>query len=382
MIREYIFYSGISYFLHNLVLSLCIGSLIAGVGFALYRLTSLLFQKRLVAKIEKKCLLFVLGLFVIPYQTFFFEVPTFLQLFGQYIEWTPEMYEKAIEEMQKNASWQYMSPDFNLPYFYEGMVLFSYIWLSIFAYRSVRMMKEYWCANQQLQTDSKEITASTSSDLYAELNNVSRLMKSEKVRLYANAYISTPMLIGFTKPRVILPESFLAEPIENITPILTHELMHYKQKDLWIKLVGQIVLNMHWFNPIVKKLLSILDFLSEIICDEAVVFGLSQGKKEVYAQSILNSMKQEKMMIGSVARFGDDRWECQSVKTRLELILSGNQKGNQLFSVVFLWCFVLLGLNLCFRFGTYAPRIDSFLPYVYTVYPDFHVYLPSWFSMM
>lgn len=378
----YVLYSEFSYFMHNVVLSLCIGSLIGSIGFLLYLLASALFGNRLATKTKKMSLLFVFALFVIPFQTFFLKIPTFLQLFGQYIEWTPAMYEKAILEMQKSASHEYISPDLNIPYFYEGMVLFSYIWLCIFIYKTTKMICEYCQASHELQMESSAVTESENTELYHSFREMSHFLRAEKVELYVNSTISTPMLIGFAKPRIILPQSYLYESIENVTPILIHEFTHYKQKDLWIKFLGQMVLHMHWFNPLVKKLLSMIDFLSEVICDEKVVAGLSREKRELYAQSILNAMKHEKMNIGSVAKFGDYRWECQSIKTRLTLILTEQQQSNRWLSAMFLWCFVLFGLYLCFRFGEVAPRIDSVFPYVDTIYPDFYVSFPRWFSLM
>jgi len=58
---------------------------------------------------------------------------------------------------------------------------------------------------------------------------------------------TTPMIIGFIKPIIVLPDMDFSRCQLNM--ILAHELVHFKRKDTWLKLVILIANAAHWFNP-------------------------------------------------------------------------------------------------------------------------------------
>ncbi len=371
-------YSQWATFLHDFVLSLCLTSLLATFGFFIYLAISPFVGRFLTSKTEKNTLLFLLVLFVLPYQIYFLKIPDYYQIFGKYIQWTPEIQAKAMEKMYQAAQHQYVPKNFNIPYFYQGMVLFSYVWLIVFLFKIVKTRKVQKHFSHAIHSRLSPVTAFSHAPLYQVFLKISTEMKCQKVKLYVHPAISTPMLVGILHPKVILPETYLHSHLDDISDILVHELNHYKQKDLWIKGFGQFLIDLQWFNPVLKWLFSMLDFWSELVCDQLLVKELPMNKRISYAQNILSTVKQDEVSSVSVAKLGDYHWKGRSVKTRLGLILQEEEKGNKLLSTFFFPCFSFLFLVICLYFGKYAPRIDSIIPYVSEIYPNFVFFIPEW----
>lgn len=70
-----------------------------------------------------------------------------------------------------------------------------------------------------------------------------------EISLYQCSILSTPMLMGFWHPMILLPERKLDEM--SLSYVLRHELSHYKRKDLWLKLLILLAQSVHWFHPLV-----------------------------------------------------------------------------------------------------------------------------------
>jgi beta-lactamase regulating signal transducer with metallopeptidase domain len=71
--------------------------------------------------------------------------------------------------------------------------------------------------------------------------------------------------MGHPTPRVILPVVDYTR--EELRVILIHEMTHYKQKDLTLKLFMRLVLIIHYFNPLAWVLLFKIQKWSEFACD-------------------------------------------------------------------------------------------------------------------
>ncbi len=69
------------------------------------------------------------------------------------------------------------------------------------------------------------------------------------VELCVNPLVSSPMLIGFFHPCIVLPGVDISE--KDFRHIVLHELTHYKRGDMFYKWLVQITVCLHWFNPFV-----------------------------------------------------------------------------------------------------------------------------------
>lgn len=98
----------------------------------------------------------------------------------------------------------------------------------------------------------------------------------------------SPMLLGFLKPVLILPEAYYSR--EEMFFILKHELVHFKRKDTWIKLLFMLATAVHWFNPIVWLMQKEAAVDMELACDERVVQGAGIETRKAYTETLLSTL--------------------------------------------------------------------------------------------
>lgn len=128
------------------------------------------------------------------------------------------------------------------------------------------------------------------NDIYLLLNKCKeKLHINRTVYIKENIFISSPMIIGIFKPTILLPKNLF--DIDNLEPILTHELVHLKRHDILIKLINVIILSLHWFNPIIHMLNKTLNNWCEISCDEEVTKYMSHEERRLYGLSILKVIR-------------------------------------------------------------------------------------------
>ncbi|WP_132984338.1 M23/M56 family metallopeptidase [Tissierella praeacuta] len=108
------------------------------------------------------------------------------------------------------------------------------------------------------------------------------------VKLMLNHKITSPMLVGLHRPMILLPAYSISET--DLKLVLTHELMHLKRKDLWVKVLALIAGTLHWFNPFVHILRKDVSIWSELSCDEALASEMSHEERKHYGEAILNTL--------------------------------------------------------------------------------------------
>lgn len=83
----------------------------------------------------------------------------------------------------------------------------------------------------------------------------------------ATDMFETPCAFGIVQPTVLIPKPLLEAPAWHIEAVLTHELLHIKNRDpLWL-LIGELVFAFHWFNPLAWVCVSRHRQLIEQQCD-------------------------------------------------------------------------------------------------------------------
>ncbi|GIO48423.1 M56 family metallopeptidase [Paenibacillus azoreducens] len=98
--------------------------------------------------------------------------------------------------------------------------------------------------------------------------------------------VHSPMLIGFIKPTIVMPNANINE--EDYQLALQHEWIHYKQRDVWIKLMAVLVNCLHWFNPVSYLALANISEACEYAVDEQITKGLKTAEKKRYSEMILH----------------------------------------------------------------------------------------------
>ncbi len=105
--------------------------------------------------------------------------------------------------------------------------------------------------------------------------------------------ITTPLSYGLIKPKIILPKSMDLSSESLLIHILTHELNHIKHFDTFWKIIMNIALCLHWFNPLVWVLYILMNRDLELFCDEKVIKKFGENKKSEYALSLIEMAEQK-----------------------------------------------------------------------------------------
>jgi len=106
--------------------------------------------------------------------------------------------------------------------------------------------------------------------------------------VYLNS-ISTPILYGYRCPKIFVPTLDLT--YEEWYFILKHEISHYYNRDLLIKLIVQLLKIIYWWNPFVYLLNTEIDKMFEFRADTEVTKNLSEDEKTKYLDCLLKVAK-------------------------------------------------------------------------------------------
>ena len=108
------------------------------------------------------------------------------------------------------------------------------------------------------------------------------------IELCVNPLVSSPLLIGFFRPCIVLPSADIPE--KDFRYIILHELTHYKRRDMFYKWLVQITVCLHWFNPLVYLMSREVTRACEFSCDEAVLAKMGCSHAQDYGKTLLNAM--------------------------------------------------------------------------------------------
>ena len=109
------------------------------------------------------------------------------------------------------------------------------------------------------------------------------------LKYYRCDAIESPIMTGFFRPAVIMPEEDYSP--EELEIILEHEYTHLRRGDLWYKLILLAANALHWFNPAIYFMARRANKDMEYSCDEAVIKDKSFEFRRAYSMTILKSMK-------------------------------------------------------------------------------------------
>ena len=144
------------------------------------------------------------------------------------------------------------------------------------------------------------------------------------VGLYTNSLISSPLLIGFFRPCIMLPSAEL--PDSDFQYTILHELTHYKRRDMFYKWLVQISICLHWFNPLVYLMGREINRACEFSCDEAVIKSLDKDGRRAYGDTLLNAVNLGGTYKDSLASVTLNR-SAELLKERLDAIMHYRKKS-------------------------------------------------------
>lgn len=189
--------------------------------------------------------------------------------------------------------------------------------------------------------------------LVIKINNESK--RSVHFNLVNSSDIATPFMFGFRKPIIVLPEIELSE--DEWYYILSHEMVHYYHKDLWIRFACEFLHVIYWWNPLIFLLRKQIIKFQEFRTDTTVIQKLTEIQKLDYLQCLvklakLQSVHEEKW----VATFGSEN----EISKRIKILLNSSKalpsgKKHRFADVFIVVAMILLTLLL--------PNLIIFEPY-------------------
>jgi len=115
---------------------------------------------------------------------------------------------------------------------------------------------------------------------------------SQKITLYTNDKILSPLMQGFWKPRVYLPAEFPTWTLDEKRSILAHELAHIRRWDILIIYLQAIVKTLYFFHPVVWLVNDQIDLEREKICDDEAI-NISRTERGRYGEQLFRQLSQE-----------------------------------------------------------------------------------------
>ncbi len=164
--------------------------------------------------------------------------------------------------------------------------IFFFLWLTGALLLFVRKLTVYQSFVKYVDAGSRPL-----EDI-GLLENFGHIMEQNRIKgavdLYVNSLVSSPLLIGFLRPRIILPHTSLSESDFYYTAL--HELTHYRRRDMFYKWLSQLTVCLHWFNPCVYLMSREINRLCELSCDERVIATLSDNARKFYGTTLVNAV--------------------------------------------------------------------------------------------
>ena len=140
-----------------------------------------------------------------------------------------------------------------------------------------------WVYVQQLKSEGIQLTEPRLQVVFKRLMNSLHISKT--VHLFESARVSSPLVIGFFKPVILLPIG-LATGLSNaqIEAVLAHELAHVKRHDYLINLLQSLVEIVYFFHPALWWVSARVRQERENCCDDCAVSVC--GSKLALAQAL------------------------------------------------------------------------------------------------
>lgn len=117
------------------------------------------------------------------------------------------------------------------------------------------------------------------------------------VDVIKSTIISSPLVFGFFKPTLAIPEIKMNE--DDYKLAIKHEMVHYKHHDSWFKLFAVIVNSIYWFNPITYLMVNLIGEACEYACDEQVTKEMDMSDRKQYSTMILSMVCQTSPALSS-----------------------------------------------------------------------------------
>ena len=197
-----------------------------------------------------------------------------------------------------------------------------FIWLLVAIVLFVRKITIYQSFVRYTKAGCVEVSGINNLERFGKI--VEEINIKGAVGIYTNSLISSPLLIGFFRPYIVLPTLGISESDFRYT--ILHELTHYKRGDMFYKWLVQLAICLHWFNPLVYLMGREINKACEFSCDESVIRNLDYHGIRAYGDTLLNALGVGGVYRGSLSSV--TLFENKKIlKERLDMIMKFKKKS-------------------------------------------------------
>lgn len=223
-----------------------------------------------------------------------------------------------------------------------GMLLINHIWLVWLVAALGFLIRKITIYQGFMRYVNAGLIPISDIERLDELSIVAEQLGIKKpIELCVNPLVSSPLLVGFFHPCIVLPSADIPE--KDFRCIVLHELTHYKRRDMFYKWLVQVTVCLHWFNPFVHLMNQEIIRACEFSCDEAVLAKMGSSSAQDYGKTLLDAMAavgRYKENLGAVT-LSENK---QLLKERINAIMDFKKKSTAIR--------LLTGtLTLCMIFG-------------------------------
>jgi len=113
------------------------------------------------------------------------------------------------------------------------------------------------------------------------------------VGLVLSPDLSSPALLGWLRPRILLPET-LASSLsrDELRGVLFHELAHFRSADIpmqWLFCFGR---SLHWFNPVAHLATRRWLYFRELTADAMALAWMPEANRDAYGHALIAAVRE------------------------------------------------------------------------------------------
>jgi beta-lactamase regulating signal transducer with metallopeptidase domain len=167
-------------------------------------------------------------------------------------------------------------------FFWIGLV-----WLTGVVIIALRILISTWKVEQKwsgkrLSTDAALLDLLEDAKITAGVTAPIGLVISDQ--------IAAPALLGWLRPRILLPVHLTTDSSDELRTVLLHELAHFKALDIplnWLFAATRVI---HWFNPLAWLATSAWSRFREEASDENAIRWLKEPTGTAYGEILLKTL--------------------------------------------------------------------------------------------
>ena len=223
-------------------------------------------------------------------------------------------------------------------YTYSVTEIAAFVWLSGIILFAFYQFKIYNAFRKKMRRWSMPVADAEILAVFERVCLELKIKNKPDIKICRTA--GSPMMSGFIRPVLYLQNIEYTDK-QSLEVVLKHELVHYKRRDLWFKLLLLAANAVHWFNPLVYLMLKSSNDDIEFSCDDEVIKNADIDFRKTYSQLILESIKKEKAhCIALTTQFKSGK---KTIKNRFSNILDTSKKRKGRATLYFITVLLFLG---------------------------------------